>query len=86
MRAFNKINWPAESFGPIFTVTIQEAGKVLVNNNPPTFVTFPSNIEYYQNVPYLDQNFGCQAIDSDGLIAKIDVEMLTILPDNWIYY
>jgi hypothetical protein len=86
VRAFNTNNWPAESFGPVFTVTIIEIGIKSIINNPPTFVTFPSNIEYYKDVPYLDQNFGCKAVDSDGLVAKIDVEMVTVLPDIWINY
>lgn len=67
-------------------MTIAEAGTKIVSNNPPTFLNFPSNIEFFQDVPYLDQNYGVKAIDTDGLVAKIEIEMLTILPENWISY
>ena len=67
-------------------MTIAEAGTKIVINNPPTFLNFPSNIEFFKDVPYLEQNYGVKAIDTDGLIAKIEIEMLTVLPDNWISY
>ena len=86
MRAFNKDNWATESFGPVFTVTLTEIGTKKVINNPPTFATFPSNIEFYQGVPYLEQNYAVKAIDTDGLVAKIEVEMLTVFQENWINY
>ena len=67
-------------------MTIAEAGTKIVSNNPPTFLNFPSNIEFFQDVPYLDQNYGVKAIDTDGLVAKIEVEMLTVFQENWINY
>jgi hypothetical protein len=86
VRAYNKDNLPAESFGPEFTVTITEIGTKKVINNPPTFANFPSNIEFFQGVPYLEQNYVAKAIDTDGLVAKIEVEMLTVFQENWIDY
>lgn len=84
MRAFNSTNWAAEGFGPVFKVIITEIGTAKVINNPPTFASFPKDIEYYQDVPYFDQYFEATAVDSDGLVAKVEVEVLTVLPDGWI--
>lgn len=70
----------------MFTVTFTEIGTKKVINKPPTFATFPSNIEFFQGVPYLEQNYAAKAIDTDGLVAKIEVEMLTVFQESWIDY